>query len=207
MTYANFNKLTVEKKNQIINAAIQEFVRNGFGKASTNEIVKAAKISKGSLFNYFHRKKDLYIYLVDYGTHVIEGLYKEIDLTETDLFKRIENIGLQKLMIQKKYPLVFDFLASSFAEEANEVKDEINSKVDSMYGRGTELIYQNIDYSKFRDGIDIEKAIEIINWTMFGYGEKAIHQINSFKDMAEFGKEYLKEWQVYSDMLKNSFYK
>ncbi|WP_442961067.1 helix-turn-helix domain-containing protein [Pseudogracilibacillus sp. SO30301A] len=34
-----------------MNAAIMEFVQSGFERASTNEIVKRANISKGSLFN------------------------------------------------------------------------------------------------------------------------------------------------------------
>src|SRR5699024_4336460 len=111
--YSNFHKLNEDKRELIINAAINEFVQKGFDQASTNKIVQSANISKGSLFNYFYSKKDLYIYLIDYGIQVIDDLYDQIDLSETDLFKRIENIGLQKLRIQKKYPHVFDFLASS----------------------------------------------------------------------------------------------
>lgn len=205
--YSNFKKLNEEKKNMIINAALKEFVQNGFDKASTNEIVKEAQISKGSLFNYFYSKKDLYIFLVDYSAEAIDGLYEEMDLTETDLFERIENIGLQKLHIHKGYPRVFDFLAAAMQEESVEVKDLIKDKVDSIYERGTELIYKDIDYSKFRDGLDVEKAIEIFNWTMFGYGEKAIQHIDSFVDMGDFGEKYLREWQRYSDILKNCFYK
>src|SRR5690625_5871532 len=45
--YDQFNKLKTIKKRTIINAAIQEFVKNGFDHASTNEIVKKANISKG----------------------------------------------------------------------------------------------------------------------------------------------------------------
>jgi len=41
-----------------MNAALKEFARNGYGKASTNEIIKQAKISKGSLFNYLIIKKN-----------------------------------------------------------------------------------------------------------------------------------------------------
>ena len=203
----NFNKLTVEKKDLIINAALKEFVRSGFDRASTNEIVKEAKISKGSLFNYFNNKKDLYIYLMKYSIEIIESLFEQIDLNETDLFKRIENIGLQKLHIQKKYPLVFDFLASSSQEESTEVKDIINDNVNLIYKNGTELIYKNIDYSLFREDINIEKAIEILNWTMFGFGEKAIKQISSFKNIDEFGDQYLKDWENYAKILKYSFYK
>lgn len=205
--YTDFYKLKVEKKELIINAAIKEFVQNGFDKASTNEIVKEAKISKGSLFKYFHSKKDLYLFLIEYGIQIIENLYEHIDLNETDIFKRIENIGLQKLHIHMKYPLVFDFLASAVQEESVEVKEIIKHKVDSIYAQGKEIIYKNIDYSKFREGIEIEKVLEILNWTMFGFGEKAIHQINTFEDMGEFGDQYLKEWERYAEILKYSFYK
>ena len=201
------NNLKLEKQKLIINAAIKEFVKRGFEKASTNEIVKEARISKGSLFNYFHSKKDLYIYLIEYGVQVIEDFYEQIDLSETDLFKRIENIGLQKLYIHKKFPHVFDFLAAAIQEESAEVKDMIKEKVDPVYDRGTELIYKHIDYSKFREGIEIEKAIEILNWTMFGFSEKGLHQINTFEDLHEFGEKYLEEWKGYTEILKYSFYK
>src|SRR5699024_7893602 len=95
-----FNNLKPEKQKTIVNA-------------STNEIVKQAHISKGSLFNYFNSKKELYCYLISYSTQILEDMYEEIDLSETDLFNRIENIGLQKLYVQQKYPEIFDFLKST----------------------------------------------------------------------------------------------
>ena len=69
------------------------------------------------------------------------------------------------------------------------------------------MIYKDIDYSKFRPNIDIEKAIEILNWTMFGYGEKGLKQIETFENTSEFGDLYMKEWKIYADILKYSFYK
>src|SRR5699024_5684591 len=89
------NKLKKEKQKTIVNASIKEFVKSGFDKASTNEIVKQAHISKGSLFNYFNSKKELYCYLISYSTQILEDMYEEIDLSKTDLFNKIENIGLQ----------------------------------------------------------------------------------------------------------------
>lgn len=55
--------------------------------------------------------------------------------------------------------------------------------------------------------MDIEKAMEILNWTMFGFVEKALQQIDSFENIGEFGEQYLKEWKNYSEILKYSFYK
>lgn len=205
--YTLFNKLNREKQQVIMNAAISEFVQSGFDKASTNEIVKQAKISKGSLFNYFTSKKDLYIYLIDYGIQVINYINEHIDLTERDLFQRIENIGLQKMYIQQKNPQVFDFLASTKQEESLEVSEIINQKLGVMYDKSIKNLYEGIDYTKFRDDIDIEKAIEILNWTMFGFGEKGLHQIQTFENVTEFGEYYLNEWKQYAHLLKASFYK
>ena len=39
-----FYSLELEKQQRIINAALKEFARNGYEKASTNEIVKEAEI-------------------------------------------------------------------------------------------------------------------------------------------------------------------
>lgn len=129
---------------------------------------------------------------------------EQIDLNETDLFKRIEKIGLEKLRIQQKSPYVFDFLASTIQEESDEVKDQIKKKVDSVYVKGMKKLYEHIDYSKFREGVDIQKAIEILNWTISGFGEKAISQLHTFENISE---EYIKEWERYAELLKYSFYK
>lgn len=199
-----FNSLKSEKKERIINAAMKEFVQSGYEKASTNEIVKEARISKGSLFNYFNSKKDLYLYLFEYGVQIVEFVYEQIDLQETDIFKRIEKLGIKKLQIQRRFPQIFDFLLSLAKEESDQVKYIIKEKIHSIHEEGVTRIYENIDYSMFREDIDIKKAIEILNWTMFGFGEKALNQLNSFEDV---GEQYLQEWDSYSKLLKNCFYK
>lgn len=205
--YSKFNNLKPEKQKQIINAAIKEFVRNGFEKASTNEIVKRANISKGSLFNYFNSKKDLYLYLIEYSSKAIVNLNEKIDLSETDLFKRIERVALQKFYVQQKYPQAFEFLASTKQEESVEVKDIIKQRLNPIYNQAINKLYKDIDYSKFREGVDIEKAIEILNWTMFGVGEKGLKELFTFDDIGRFGEKYLEEWNVYAELLKYSFYK
>ena len=65
--------LDPEKRDRIINAAIEEFARYPFEKASTNNIVKKAGISKGLLFHYFDSKQALYEKLIGF---VINMLYQ-----------------------------------------------------------------------------------------------------------------------------------
>lgn len=199
-----FENLDKEKRDQIINASLKEFAAKGFDLASTNVIVKEANISKGSLFNYFDNKKGLYASMVDYSTLIIEKIYDVVDLDETDLFKKIEAIGLAKLNIQKRYPQVFDFLFSMATEDSKEVQNVNQTKINTIYKDGFEKMYENIDYSLFKEGINVEKAVDILNWSLLGFGNRAMETIDSIEEVEQ---SYLKEWEEYSTILKQAFYK
>ncbi len=202
--YSKFFSLEPEKRERIINAALKEFARNGYEKASTNEIVKEAEISKGSLFNYFNNKKELYLFLLDYVVEVIDQIYAEVDWNETDIFKRMKAIGLVKFKIYKKFPEAFNFLKAVAHEDATEVKSEIKEIGEQIIASGFERGYQNIDFTKFRDDIDIQKTINIINWTILGFAEQQRDEVDSFEDV---GLEVFDEWDDYFDIMKRCFYK
>jgi tetrahydromethanopterin S-methyltransferase subunit G len=146
----------------------------------------------------------LYLFLLEYATGIVDDIYQEIDFNETDIFKRIGQIGRVKLNIQRKFPQVFNFWFSVVNEKSAEVKAEIEEKQDNILKEGFERIYENIDYSKFRQGLDIEKAINILNWTMVGFSEKLKNDISSIEEVSD---EALKEWDSYSELLKHSFYR
>src|SRR5699024_6675669 len=117
------------------------------------------------------------------------------------------NVGFQKLRIQQRYPQVFDFLASVIQEEATSVQPFIQQKVNPIYEEGIAKLYQNIDYTKFRQEIDVDKAIDILTWTMSGLGEKGLQELETSGTLQAFGEYYLREWNQYAELLKQSFYK
>ena len=204
VVYSRFNTLELEKRERIINAALDEFVRNGYEKASTNEIIKAAQISKGSLFNYFNSKKDLYLFLFEYIGSVIEKIYDEVDVGQTDFFERLRDLGLIKYKVMKQFPQAFDFLKAVGQENAPEVKPELDKMGKSFIEKGFEKMYENVDLTKFRDDMDIESVLKIINWTALGFAEEQVSQIESYEKVT---MEHLREWDVYFDILKRCFYK
>jgi TetR/AcrR family transcriptional regulator len=202
--YSKFYSLESEKRERIINASIDEFVRVGFEKASTNEIVKKANISKGSLFSYFNNKKELYLFLFENVIEITEKIYEEMDTNETDIFKRLRDVGLIKFKIIKKYPQAFNFLKAAAQEESAEVKSDIENKIKPLLESGFARIYQNIDLTKFRDDIDIQKTIDIINWTMLSFAEQQRNKLNSFEEIS---MDLFSEWDSYFDIMKRCFYK
>ncbi|SDZ66784.1 DNA-binding transcriptional regulator, AcrR family [Evansella caseinilytica] len=204
MVSSSFFNLDPEKQQRIINAAMSEFSKKGYKLASTNEIVKEASIGKGRLFHYFNSKKEMYFFLLEQANDIIEKIYAEMDLTVTDFFKRIEQIGVIKYNIYKQYPDLFPFL-KSLAEEADpQVKEDLEKMKEHIFTTGFERIYENIDFSKFRDDIDLEKTLNIINWAMLSLGEKQRNSINTIDD---YGTEHVKELEEYFELMKRCFYK
>jgi TetR/AcrR family transcriptional regulator len=202
--YSQFHSLESEKQECIINAALKVFARNGYDKASTNEIIKQAGISKGSLFNYFNNKKELYLFLLDYATKVIEQIYAEVNWNEPDFFARMRQLGLVKFKIYKKFPHAFNFLKAVAHEDAADVKPTISKLSKALISSGLEKGYKNIDWSKFREDIAREKMINVINWTMLSFAEQHMNKLDSIEDV---GREILSESDEYFDILKQCFYK
>lgn len=66
MISPTFQNLKEDKKDRIIDAALAEFAARPFNEASITNIVKNADISRGSFYQYFGNKENIYKYLVSY---------------------------------------------------------------------------------------------------------------------------------------------
>ena len=65
MPTQTFYNLPSEKQERIFAAAIKEFAQRNVQEANLSNIVSAANISRGSLYQYFPNKEDMYIYVFD----------------------------------------------------------------------------------------------------------------------------------------------
>ncbi|WP_191561565.1 TetR/AcrR family transcriptional regulator [Metabacillus idriensis] len=205
--FSKFLNLDKEKQDRIINAAMKEFAQNGYDKASTNEIVKEAGISKGLLFHYFQNKKQLYLFLYDHVIDILmEKIMERINWNEKDIFVRYRQIALLKIEIYQIYPEMLNFVKSLYKDTSPEIKIDINLRAKELLDSSYNKLFSDIDLSKFKKGIDIKKAINIINWTLEGFAyqmqdkvlSQSLEKIDSEETMAEM-EEYLK-------ILRNSLY-
>lgn len=166
--FSKFEVLDCDKKRHIINAAMTEFVRGGFEKASMNTVVEQAGISKGSLFYYFGSKKKLYLYLFEYcEKQIVQNAERHMNPVESDFLKRMEHVIKCNAALLKQYPLVYAFVSGCKAEKSEKVKGEIDQlKVkhsEDLFSR----VYKDIDTGLFKEDIDIQMAQYVVKTTMF----------------------------------------
>ena len=166
-----------EHREDILRAAIAEFGRAGYKAASTNEIVKNAKVSKGLLFHHFTNKEKLYTAC---QLHVMEQYGKfmanNFNSTNPDLFERIME-GLRiKMEFGRQNPAFLALVNRAGNAEDGEHflrKPEIESFIAESMQAYAATFFEGVDVSNFREGIGLEKVMDYTrlaleaSWTRF----------------------------------------
>ncbi|MBP2070917.1 TetR/AcrR family transcriptional regulator [Thermoanaerobacterium butyriciformans] len=177
--YESFENLSDEKRNKIIEASLEEFAKKGYERASTNVIVKNAGISKGLLFHYFKTKKNLFIYLFDrIVEEFVAAFYEFIDDSSADIFDRLMSWTIIKFKLYFKKPLEYRFLTISIYDSPEEIKDEILKRYGRISSEVMKRFMENLDLSRFRKDVDIDRALSFIMTSIEAIGNNYIKMYN-----------------------------
>lgn len=202
-----FNKLEYSKKQRIIRAALHEFAENGFQQASTNRIVKEAEIGKGMLFYYFNNKDTLFQYLIKYCIEIISNEYFiQVDL-EPDFIERLRRAAYVKMRAYSEHPEVFNFMGSFMLTDEYDMPSELNEQINKFKRWGYALMYENVDKTMFRDDVDMNKAFQLIKWSIEGYENDLISRFKGKKLSSIQLDSYWEEFYEYLDILKKIYYR
>ena len=160
-----WEKLPTEKRAAIESAAMDEFVSAGYEQASTNAIVKAAGISKGSLFYYFKGKADLYIYLIQRAQASASADFElfrgEWPADAIDRMRTLVEIGLK---VHARNPKRARFLETLL--DAPEMQQRLGGGM-LMDGRQLfEAWFADADTSRLR--VNLSTMISLLYWTYTG---------------------------------------
>ena len=100
MPKQTFLNLPEEKRKVIIHAAVDEFAEYGLETASTNRIVANSSISKGSFYQYFEDKQDVFMYLLTLLEQEKMGFFKDkrppsMNMDTFDYFRWMIKTGME----------------------------------------------------------------------------------------------------------------
>lgn len=158
MPKETFHNLTEEKKEIIINAFLREFAVHPYDKASLSSVVKDLGIAKGSIYQYFDDKLDLFTYLIEECSAVkmkYIGHLKRRDFVDFwTYFRALYENGVK---FDLENPLESHFL-HSLADNLNspsvkEIYDEMLVQTISGFER---MAKNEIESGYFRDDIPLK---------------------------------------------------
>lgn len=86
MPTTTFFNLPPPKRERLLRAAVSEFVQKPFNEVSINRIIHVAGIPRGSFYQYFENKTDLFQHILDYfGKKLEKTIFASLDACGGDL--------------------------------------------------------------------------------------------------------------------------
>lgn len=185
------------KEQAILEAAIHEFAAKGYEQASTNQIAKQAKTSKGLVFHYFESKEKLYDACIRYAIHFT---MKELDYENWPRTNRmiddLRDYCERELSFLKKYSDIYPLLAGAIANPP----DKLAGKMGELFGRMTALSQQYfadmIDRLNLKEDVDrsvlqavVQSHLEYYNNHVMGYLK--LHPDAMFEEMMPFFEQFI----------------
>jgi len=123
-----FLNLPEDKRQRIIDVAVEEFAGKPYSKASLSNIVSRAGIAKGSMYQYFEDKKDLYSYLLDMAVEEKMAYIKEGMEPAGDFFASLEQAVYASTRFSLDHPKLGQVLANAMDPMGEEVLQEFFSQ-------------------------------------------------------------------------------
>jgi len=189
-----FYNLPADKRALICQVAMAEFAEYEYELASINRIVNKSGISKGSFYQYFENKKELFLYLIQLGT---EEKIKYISPVmgnpeEHDIFTLLREIYISGIRFGAAHP--------EYAEIGNKLlrnknaaiyKEAMANNMPAANELFETLLEGAIDRGEVRADIDIEMfafMITSMNTLLVEYYMENIAQSYDEKMMATIDK-------------------
>lgn len=152
MPKKTFQNLPEAKQERFIGACLSEFSLHDYDTASITQIVRRLDIAKGSVYQYFKNKKDLWLYLRQYAEQRRLTYLKDVFRSNYDNFSDyFREIQQQQITFNLNEPETARFLfRATFLEGSADLHDQIVS-----WKRHQIQIYEKlVEAEKLMGGLD-----------------------------------------------------
>lgn len=180
MPNATFFNLPSAKRQGILDCAIAEFAATDYDRASISNIAKQAKIAKGSFYQYFADKKDLYLYLIDLATQQKIAYFKSTRPPESEIgfFAYLRWLFGASTQFELIYPALGQIVHRAFYSDLP-FHDEVLKRTQmASSGYIRELVNQGIERGDIAASVDADLAVFILNTLIYRLRDFIPQQLN-----------------------------
>ncbi|MFC5649726.1 TetR/AcrR family transcriptional regulator [Paenibacillus solisilvae] len=204
MPKETFINLSLEKQEKVMRAAIHEFLTHGYESGNIGEIAKNAGVAKGSMYQYFENKKELFLYSVHWTMELFmkidsnSMLFQTKDINFFDVLNMTLDQGWIQLKEEKEAALFMqEVMLGTFNPVAAESRKAMLKTSEDFL---LKLIKDGQKNGYFRTDIDDEMLLMFLLGASMRFKEKFLNQARLSE--TAFSDEYL---EVYRKKLKSIF--
>jgi len=164
MPKETFYKIAEDKRERFLREAATLFAERGFNQTDLAELARRAGVAKGSIYNYFENKEDLYLHVCRDGIQRSrQAIYADLD-PEWDVYRQIEHIfrqGARFVLRHPEYLILYTNISSAGMERFS---DQMSLEVEKFTADHLkDLIRRDIQKGLIRDDVDINLTAFWVN--------------------------------------------
>lgn len=164
MPKKTFFKIAEDKRERFLSEAAHIFAERGFNQTDLAELAGRAGVAKGSIYNYFESKEDLYLYVCRDGIERSRNaIYGGMD-PSWDLYRQVEHIfrqGARFVQAHPEYLILYSNVSSAGMERFS---DQMSLEVEKFTADHLKrLIHRDMLRGLIRDDVDVNFAAFLIN--------------------------------------------
>ena len=122
--------LELKRKEQILDAALNVIVKNGYHQSRMDDIVSTSGLSKGAIYWYYKSKKEIYLDLVNHWVNRYSNSLMELPQEDTSSRKQLKNMFNTFFEQFEKDPVVFKALLEFWSLAGRD--DDFNKKLEKV---------------------------------------------------------------------------
>lgn len=151
-------KKSTQKRNQLLNAALDVFSVYGFSGASLDEIAQLANMHKSNIFYYYENKESLYVEVL---TTVLQKWLAPLQILEVELepTEALTHYLMQKIESSKDQPKASRLFALEIIQGAPHILPILKGPLKKLFKRKTKVIETWQEQGKLSKEIDAELLI------------------------------------------------
>jgi TetR/AcrR family transcriptional regulator len=175
LPFEHFARLDDNKKRDILNAALEEFVQYGYDLASTNRMVERAGIAKGALFKYFSTKEALFLFLCEQCSEEVAQVVTEASPeSEQDFFGTLKAMAVKEIILSMEKPELFTL----FQHMANHPEHPVYKQaLQKDHEKSREMSYYLVTAlarNPLQQDVSLERVLLVVTWVLEGLKQKIL---------------------------------
>ena len=168
MPKSTFNNLAEKKQKAIIQAFMKEFTLHSYDKASLSKVVEQLGIAKGSIYQYFGNKQELFLYLVEICNQTKASYLVPIKRADyPDYWTYFVEVYKNGLRFDAEHPMYSHFLFSLTRNlNSPSVKGIYDQMMQSVVKAFEELAHYEVQAGLFRTDI----SLPVLGYMLYKFG-------------------------------------
>ncbi|HEY1046214.1 MAG TPA: TetR/AcrR family transcriptional regulator [Bacteroidia bacterium] len=154
MPSTTFGNLPQEKKKRFVEAALLEFAAHNFETASINVVIKKLNMARGSVYQYFENKLDLWLSLKAHCDQIKLSYIQSVNRFDfPDFWSYYRALYARGIDFDLEQPVCSRFL---YRVAYRETSEEVSDYIKKWKEDANEMFNQWVEYEKVQGAINIE---------------------------------------------------